>query len=260
MSALAPPDDPNNDPRVQYETVRTCPCGGGVYDAHVWGWGVCAACGTWVNTRRPTRESLPVLYGEGYWTVTQALALCPPLEQRFENDTADRIPQYLAAILPHLPPGARVGEVGCGNARLLHELKQRGHDVAGTEYHASVIGRVAKLTDVPILEGGAERFEPGTFDAIISLDVLEHTHDPQEFLRGHVTLLKPGGVMLLHTPVHDHPSEPYAYRASTLWRLYHINLFSRSLIERLFDGAGLDVVSAEPKVFGWPLFVLRRRA
>jgi SAM-dependent methyltransferase len=240
--------------------VRSCPCGGGdLYDAFVWGWGVCRDCGTWVNTRRPTEDSLGVVYGEGYWGVTQEIALCPPLEQRFENDIHDRVNTYLATLLPHLPPGGHVAEIGCGNARLLHELKRRGFDVVGTEMLASTIARVARLTDVKVLRGSVELFEPESLDAVVSIDVLEHVHDPQAFLRQHARVLKRGGVMLLHTPVHEHPSEPYAYRASTLWKLYHLHLFSRTLAERLFDEAGLDVVSSDVRVFGWPLYVLRKR-
>ena len=256
---VAPRNDPNNDPRIRWETVRTCVCGGALYDTFVWGWGICRECQTWVNTRRPTTDSLPIVYGEGYWTVTQALALCPPLEQRFHNDLNDRVGTYMGQLLPHLKPGARVAEIGCGNARLLHELKQRGFDVVGTEFLQSVLDRVSKLTDVKLLRGGVDLFEPESFDAVGSIDVLEHTHDPRAFLRQHVRVLKPGGVMLLHTPIHDHASDPYAYRASTLWKIYHLYLFSRALAERLFAEAGLEVLSRDVRVFGWPVYVTRKR-
>ena len=53
-----PGQDPNIDPRVTYETAEHCLCGSRVEPGPVWGWGVCPACGTWVNTRRPTEASL----------------------------------------------------------------------------------------------------------------------------------------------------------------------------------------------------------
>lgn len=255
-------DDPNLDPRVAYEAVASCLCGGGgtasVRDGPVWGWGVCDACGTWVNTRRPTEASLAAVYGPGYWSVTQAMAGCPPLEARFEQDMADRVPQYLSAVLPHVPANGRVAETGCGNARLLHELRARGFDAVGTEFSPDVVARVRRLTDVPILAGGVVRLAPASCDAVVSVDVLEHVHDPLAFLRAHAGVLKPGGVMVVHTPVHDTPAQPYGYSVGMLWKLYHLWLFSRGLAEELFARAGLTVVNRDVWVFGWPVYVLRK--
>lgn len=251
--------DPNNDPSVSYETVGECLCGAAILPGPVWGWDVCPRCATWVNSRRPTAQSLPVVYGPGYWTITQELANCPPLETRFQTDMLDRIPAYLSALVPHLRPGARVVEIGCGNARLLHELKRLGFDAVGTEYSDDVIARVARLTDVPILQGGTERLEPESADALISIDVLEHAHDPRAFLRSHASRVRPGGLLMVHTPVHEKANDPYAYSVGMVWKLYHLYLFGRTLLEKLFDEAGLEVVSRQVVVFGWPVYLLKKR-
>src|SRR5687767_12114111 len=174
-----PPDDPNADPRIAYETVDDCPCGTRLHPGPVWGWGVCPACHTWVNTRRPTEASLPVVYGPTYWGTTQRTVACPPLEQRFESDALDRVPQYLAAIVPHVRPGAKIAEVGCGNGRLIHELRRAGYDAVGTEFSPDIIARVRRLTDAPVLRGGATDLERGAYDALVSIDVFEHAHDPR---------------------------------------------------------------------------------
>ena len=137
-----PADDPNADPRIVYEPVETCLCGTRVHPGPVWGWAVCPACYTWVNTRRPTEASLPVVYGPTYWGTTQKMVSCPPLEQRFESDALDRVPLYLGALAPHLRRGARIAEVGCGNGRLVHELSAA---MGGT-------------TDVRALDGQGTRF------------------------------------------------------------------------------------------------------
>jgi SAM-dependent methyltransferase len=245
--AAAPPlIDPANDPRLRFERVERCLCGGGLLEGPIWEWMICGDCGTWVNTRRPTEDSLSLVYGETYWTTTQELVGAPPLERRFEQDMQDRIPAYLEQLRPHLPERARICELGCGNGRLLHELQHAGHDVVGTEYDAGLIERVARLNDAG-------------FDAMISVDVLEHLHDPAGFLREHQRLLRPGGVLLLHTPVHERPNEPYRYSVGMLWKLYHLYLFSRSLIERLLDEAGFDIAASDGRMFGWPIFILRRR-
>jgi len=251
--------DPNSDPRIQFETVEQCLCGTALSPGPLWGWGICSQCGTWVNSNRPTRNSLAAVYGRTYWTTTQELVNCPPLEVRFETDMRDRIPHYLGAILPHLAPAAALAEVGCGHGRLLHELRLKGFRVTGLEFSSEIIARVVKLTDIPILQGGIERLEHESLDALISIDVLEHMHEPLEFLRAHARVLKPGGVMLVHTPVHDKPNEPYAYTVGMLWKLYHLYLFSRTLIERLFHEGGFRILAQDVRVFGWPVFVLRKR-
>ena len=253
-----PPDDPNADPRIVYETVEACLCGTRLHPGPVWGWGVCPSCYTWVNTRRPTEASLPVVYGPTYWGTTQRMVRCPPLEQRFESDALDRVPQYLGALAPHLKPGARVAEVGCGNGRLVHELRRAGFDAVGTEFSPEIIARVRKLTDAQVLRGGATDLERGAYDALVSIDVFEHAHDPRKFLREHAAPLKPRGLLMVHTPVHDSPYQPYTYTVGMLWKPYHLYLFGRRLAERLFREAGFEVVSNDTQVFGWPVYVLRK--
>jgi SAM-dependent methyltransferase len=253
-----PEDDPNLDPRITWEYVRRCLCEGHVRQAAVWGWGVCESCGTWVNTHRPTEASLRYVYGPAYWTTTQAMAGCPPIEERFESDAHDRVGHYLNALLPHVAPGARIAETGCGNARMLHDLKARGFDAVGTEFSQDVIDRVHKLTDVPIVRGGAEQLPDASCQAVVSIDVMEHVHDVRAFLRGHVRVLKPGGVMMIHTPVHETQAQVYGYSVGMLWKLYHLWLFSRPLFEQLIEEAGLTVVDRSTVVFSWPVYVLRK--
>jgi len=250
--------NPNADPRIAYETVETCLCRRELDPAPIWGWGVCAGCSTWVNTKRPTPDSLAYVYDETYWSATQELAGNPSLEQRFRRDMKDRVPQYLEVLEAHLSPASRIAEIGCGNARLLHELAAKGHDCVGTELDEGVIDRVRALTDVPILQGGIERIEPGSCDAIVCVDVLEHVHEPVRFLAELRSRLREGGLMLLHTPVIDDPARPYRYSVAMMWKLYHLYLFGRPLLERLIREAELEVVDEGTEVFGWTVYVLRR--
>ncbi len=259
-SSLLPKNDPNIDPRIEWERIDQCLCGTSLRDCAIWGWGVCERCGTWANTHRPTESSLQFVYGEIYWTTTQQMAGVPLLPQRFENDFHDRVGTYLAALLPHLRDGMKITEVGCGNARLLHELKMRGFDVTGTEFSADVIAQVAKLTDVPIVQGTADDLPAAAFDAVISIDVMEHAHDPRVFLRSHLRLLKPGGIMMIHTPVHESQAQVYGYSVGMMWKLYHLWLFSGVLFDELLEEAGLTILDRSTSLFGWPVVIARKTA
>lgn len=54
-----------------------------------------------------------------------------------------------------------------------------------------------------------ETFEPGSFDAVFSLDVLEHIPSPQEMVRDLSKLLRPGGFFIVSAPFYAvHPQWP----------------------------------------------------
>jgi 2-polyprenyl-3-methyl-5-hydroxy-6-metoxy-1,4-benzoquinol methylase len=154
--------------------------------------------------------------------------------------------------------GARICEIGSGNSRMLHELAALGYDVVGTEMNPAIIERVRRLTCVPVLCGGTELFRDSEFDAVLSLDVLEHFHDPLEALREYARILKPSGVLLLHTTVHEKPEDPFRYPVAMIWKSYHLYLFSRSTLWQLISRACFEVLRAERQVFGWPVLLLRK--
>ena len=69
---------------------------------------------------------------------------------------------------------------------ILAELRERARIVAGVER-----GRVAFVED----DITSSTLDPGTFDAIVSFEVLEHLLDPQAGFAAMARLLKPGGIM-----------------------------------------------------------------
>jgi SAM-dependent methyltransferase len=70
--------------------------------------------------------------------------------------------------------------------RVLAELRERARIVAGIKP-----GRVAFVED----DITRSTLEPGSFDVIVSFEVLEHVLDPRAGFTAMATLLKPGGVM-----------------------------------------------------------------
>lgn len=82
----------------------------------------------------------------------------------------------IAEIAPHLPPRARVLEIGAGTGLQALELQRRGFDVAAIELADSAYAgaRVFPVTDY---DGLHVPFAAQSFDIVFSSNALEHVHD-----------------------------------------------------------------------------------
>jgi 2-polyprenyl-6-hydroxyphenyl methylase / 3-demethylubiquinone-9 3-methyltransferase len=103
--------------------------------------------------------------------------------------------------------GARVLDVGCGAGLLSEALAREGAHVTAIDLAPDLI-KIAKLHR---LESGVEvdyrlssvealaEESPGSFDAIVCMEMLEHVPDPGAIIAACATLLKPGGRLFLST-------------------------------------------------------------
>jgi ubiquinone/menaquinone biosynthesis C-methylase UbiE/uncharacterized protein YbaR (Trm112 family) len=100
--------------------------------------------------------------------------------------------------------GKSVLDVGCGSGRFTEVMCRWGANVVGLDYSAAV--DVAKKNTDELgytpeyVQGDALRlpFADGSFDAVFSIGVLQHTAQPLQALREMCRVLKPGGLLGLH--------------------------------------------------------------
>jgi ubiquinone/menaquinone biosynthesis C-methylase UbiE len=85
-------------------------------------------------------------------------------------------------ISPHLKPGARVLDIGCGFGHLGRALMDASNGQVQVEGLESV-ARGNELIPITAYEGTRIPFPDGTFDAVIVADVLHHDHDQERLLR-----------------------------------------------------------------------------
>lgn len=175
------------------------------------------------------------------------------------------VPDYFNRVNPDLLrfiPGdaRRVLEFGCGAGALAAAYRRVNPDVdyRGVEMHgaAADIAR-ARLDHVTV--GDLEKLgaadigvEPGTLDAVLYGDVLEHLVDPWAALKKHVEWLSPGGQVLACIPNVQHWSlvaplltGKWEYQDQGLLDRTHLRFFSLETMRDLFQSAGLTVDLAQ---------------
>ena len=142
---------------------------------------------------------------------------------------------------------SKVLDVGCGNGFLCRQLVDQGYEVSGVDGGQRAID-VARQK-VPEARLDVVRFAddpPATgFDAVTSIEVIEHLYDPAEMLEYCRKALKPGGTLILSTPYHGYWKN-LAMALAGMWDKHHrvdfvcghIKFFSRWTLQEMLVATG----------------------
>ena len=167
-------------------------------------------------------------------------------------------PLRLEWINAHAPlAGKRVLDVGCGGGILADAMARKGAQVLGIDLAAKPL-KVAQLhaleahtPNVEYREVSAEALaaeQPGSFDIVTCMEMLEHVPDPSSIVRACATMVKPGGWVFFSTINRN----PKAFLFAIVGAEYVLNLLPRGTHEYLkflrpselaghCRGAGLDL-------------------
>lgn len=103
--------------------------------------------------------------------------------------------------------GKRVIDIGCGGGILAESMARKGADVTGID----LSDKALKVADLHSLESGAKvrykliaaeamaEAEPGQYDVVTCMEMLEHVPDPAAIVQACAALVKPGGHVFLST-------------------------------------------------------------
>ena len=104
--------------------------------------------------------------------------------------------------------GSRVLDVGCGGGILADAMAREGASVLGIDLATKAL-KVAQLHALEAQTQGVEYREisaealaaeqPGTFDVVTCMEMLEHVPDPAAVVKACATLVKPGGYVFFST-------------------------------------------------------------
>lgn len=133
--------------------------------------------------------------------------------------------------------------VGAMSWRIAQGREYRGYE-PDPESFAVAADRMRGLPNV-ILSNSFLPEEPEVaVDALVAFEVLEHISDDERALRGWVKWVRPGGLVLLSVPAHQHRFGPMDTAVG------HYRRYSKSELEGKLERAGL--VDVEVRAYGMP--------
>lgn len=158
----------------------------------------------------------------------------------------------------HLPQPlskVRVLDVGCGNGFWADQLSQRGASVVGVDASREGIAQAkasfpnGEFHQIPITEDILGVIGAAPFDAVLSVEVVEHLYDPRSYARACYNSLRPGGTLVLTTPYHGYLKNlalaitgKMDNHFTALWDGGHIKFWSNKTITQLLTETGFTNV------------------
>lgn len=147
-------------------------------------------------------------------------------------------------------PGKKMLDIGCSAGFFIEAAQAHGYDVQGVEFSAVAIAQAAPSVQDKIIQGDAHQ-ELGRFqndiDWISAFDIIEHMHDPVNFLVGVKNSLKPGGFLVMSTPDTGHFLRRLMGASwPMLQPLQHTVLFSRSAMKKVLEAQGFVDIKIKP--------------
>jgi 2-polyprenyl-6-hydroxyphenyl methylase/3-demethylubiquinone-9 3-methyltransferase len=132
--------------------------------------------------------------------------------------------------------GRQVLDIGCGGGILSDSMARKGAQVTGIDLSTKAL-KVAQLhaleagtPNVQYREVSAETFaaeQPGSFDVVTCMEMLEHVPDPASVVRACATLVKPGGWVFFSTLTRN----PKSFLFAIVGAEYILNLLPRGTHE-----------------------------
>jgi SAM-dependent methyltransferase len=177
-------------------------------------WLRCRNCGSAILSPFPSVDEIPGFYPPVYTfglKQDKGGGVLQELIAKVEFQAFYR-PQYESqaqriARVTRVPRDGRMLDVGCGRGLRLLSFRRLGMQVHGmdlipepVEYVKQELGVPAVCTD---MAGLPNAFEPESFDMVTAFQVIEHVPDINEMIASCHKLLKPGGWIVIATPMVD---------------------------------------------------------
>ncbi len=137
------------------------------------------------------------------------------------------------------PKGMKILDAGSGNGGTAIAFVEAGANVFGVEVNKKLVGISKNFADANnvkpefiLYDGKKIPFGENTFDAVLSISVLEHVSDPVLYLAEIRRVLKTGGYLYLAFPNRLWPRETHTLLYFVHWLPYKLAEFITRLFKR----------------------------
>lgn len=176
-----------------------------------------------------------------------------------EDAVADYYENWRPELVALVPETATtVLDVGCGNGALGHAVKRRRQaTVIGLELVPEAAdeaeGRLDQVIRVNLDEVTELPLEPGSVDAALFGDVLEHLRDPHRLMRVIRPYLADDGVVVCSVPNIKHwhvvgrllITDRFEYQQAGLLDRTHVHMFTLTELENMLEETGFTATHVE---------------
>jgi 2-polyprenyl-3-methyl-5-hydroxy-6-metoxy-1,4-benzoquinol methylase len=215
---------------------------------------LCLHCGVARTHPLPSEEELTHFYQEEYRQEYKGV-ITPRGKHVLRAARLAR--QRLWHLLPHLPAGSRLLDLGAGGGEFVAVARAAGLDAEGLEPHAGYANHAAQVLGLPVRQGiwQSADIAPGSLQALTMFHVLEHLPNPVTCLRAVLAWLAPGGWLLLEVP---NLIGPLSTRSRRFHRAHLVHFTPLSLTGTV-RRAGFHVVWANASADGGNVVLLAQR-
>ncbi|MDZ4695677.1 MAG: class I SAM-dependent methyltransferase [Deltaproteobacteria bacterium] len=174
----------------------------------------------------------------------------------FRNDPvfAEKVRAILNShLLPLLPSAASILDVGCGNGEFLTAAAERGCKTFGLDFSLAA-AELCRERGLMADSGDFLAYEfkdRSPFDLVTFWDVCEHLQSPMDFIAKALTLVKPGGYVVVKVPLVTSRTVDIVRRfprlaGALLGSPLHIHYFRKNTLEYLLERAGFGSLTWLP--------------
>jgi SAM-dependent methyltransferase len=147
-------------------------------------------------------------------------------------------------VLPNIPKGSKVLEIGCGSGGFIRKCIAHGWDAIGTDLNPELESAISNMgarfikTTLPRIE-----IPDNSLDAVFAWQVLEHLYQPIETLQEIRRVLKPNGMFAFSVPNSDcWQFHFFKNKWAGLQVPTHVSHFSEKSIRQVVEQSGLKTM------------------
>ncbi|MBS1490093.1 MAG: class I SAM-dependent methyltransferase [Bacteroidetes bacterium] len=206
----------------------------------------CLRCGFTLTNPQPTLEEIGNYYlSENYISHTGGNQ---NLFDRLYKKIRLHMLKKKRALIEQNSTGLKILDIGCGTGDFLKEMKENSWTAMGVE--PSETARLkAQEKELKIVKH-IDEIEGDTFSAITLWHVLEHLHNPNEYLKKIYSLLSSSGKLIIAVPnLESYDANHY----KEYWAAYdvprHLWHFNKTTIKKMIEQYGFELKEIKPLKF-----------